>query len=281
MGQNNEGEEKTVVKNLRINPKFKKVIRNTLITLLVGTTIASTAVFAKNLHQNSYEKKESAIITEYGEPSAEYMLIEYLDAAVALEDSNINEYKISDDLINKFSSNSTLGAPESILEKLEVLDLLKNSDSKNLDDQYKLMDIVAYLKVQTPLLNDYIRNQGYNIVFNDLLSAIKEYAGEVYNVEPDKLKIYFRTTTSGVKVKLQYGTQNSISLSNGNIACDMSELDYFSNMKNSDASFSKLRECYLKAMGYSAKIRKKVAEKDLYSKWASNRLKSSSYVSSY
>ena len=271
-------EDKSKKKNtgkLTTNKELKKFLKKAVAITLVTTTLGTTAIIGGNkIHEKVYNDRVDSIVSTYGEIGEEYMLIGFLEAAKLLSQSDIDKYDMSEAVIRQFVTFPELSSPEAIIQKLAVFNEYKNASKDDLDAQYKFMQATAFLKSQAPFLYDYVRKNGYEIITRDLLSAIKEYAGEVYNVDPKKLKIYYSSISSGSKIRLEYDTRYSLNVTTGNTLGMMDDYIIFTDIKEKDLSIPLFCDICLKAMAYSEKIKEKVAEKDLYSKSAEKSLKS-------
>ena len=264
-----------LIKNdkVKINKRKKKIFKRGIALITTGLVLTGTAI----VHFNHFGKKNTpinreAIVSYYGQESEEATVLRYLDVAVKLDELKLDEYNSGTAFNDTMYSKNELSTPVYIDCKTEEFKKISNFNRKELDECYSFLTDVIFLKQQEKLIDEYIEKEGYNIVYNNLTSSLKEYTAEEYNL-PNPYSItfnyHFEKATGEVTIILNYseGLNNYKCVVGNKTICDgVCCMVDIQDTKTANISNEEKLEKYVSALLAAKNYKIEVDEKDLYSK---------------
>jgi len=183
------------IKNLQVNKKAKCLNKGLKLKLITGIVVAAAVVsipFAIKAHTTNIESEQkTAIVAYYGKDSVESNIIKYIDISETLNKLYLENFDIEDSLFEKHNISDKLKSPEELQEYIEKFKNINSYiSSKDITKQSKNIDTVLNLVMQEKLVNSYIYNVGYSTANNNITSATKKYAAEVFGID-DPANVYF------------------------------------------------------------------------------------------
>lgn len=229
------------------------------ISIVLSLAILGTsALLVHNKKNKDYNKKMyNLLISEEG---AERDILKYLEVSDDLEELDLEDYVLGKEV------TSNLDKPIKIKKEINEY------DSSNLTN-------LIYLKEQEELVNNYINENGYDIVNNYIKGVIKKYAAEVYDIQnPSDIDIEYRVNTSGeIDYLLIYNASNNQKVTiieDKNIKKGAEYILKTKKFNNLDEIDNKQRNKILKeTLIIARKLLNDVNEEDLYNEKAAQKLK--------
>lgn len=290
------------VKNLHVNKKAKslnkKTIYKVLIGAILGTVLIITPLSVINAHNEKQEEKQNAsIVAYYGEDSVENKIIKYIEISEKLTKLKLDSFDIDQSLYKKHNISVQLKTIEEIEDYIEKFNGMNSYvSSKDITKQSYYIDIVLNLAIQEKLVNSYIYNVGYSTANQNITSATKNYAAEVFGVE-NPANVYFNyhsdkssgqsntTITDKTPDKnAEYGkktynfdnlleTKEEKNINKG--VFGMIETDVFSDeIPDDNEKYNGDRNDIIrKVLADSAELERQVNEYDLYNEKKANKMK--------
>ena len=289
------------IKNLQVNKKAKcfskKAVLKIAGLIATGVILISIPVGVAANNNHLEEQQKESIVAYYGEESIENEIVKYMDISEKLSKLDLANFNINESLYKKHNISDQLKSPEEIDEYIEKFKGINSYISfKEITKQSENIDIVLNLVAQEKLVNSYIYNVGYSTANQNVTSATKKYAAEVFGVE-DPANIYFnyfmdqksgesntnvvnkKISKSGLTEKETYNFDNIlekkeeininkgvISMTETNVLSDKISED--NNEYNADRN-SIIRE----ALANSVSLENQVEDYDLYNEKLANKMK--------
>jgi len=202
MDRNNQKINNLYISKEVKNKKYKLKRKNMALRITAGIAILSTLI-AANIGYKKYAdyqntQTKNAIVIHYGQHSIEKDIFDYIMLSEDLHKLNLGNYEISNELIEECNIPKNLLSPE------EINKLIKDfSDQKiyipneSIDRDYDRVVLITQLIYQEKLVNQYIYEEGYDYAHQNITKAAKEYAGEVFGINPSSITFSYTKQHSG------------------------------------------------------------------------------------
>lgn len=209
-------------------------------TLAVMISMASGLISLYIHNKNTYKGETTSVVQYYGDESKESQILEYIEVSKRLSKLDLDKYEIDDELVSSYYVSSKLASPEELNKKIDELDKIGVFIlSKNLNEQSKNLNLVLNLKKQEKLVNRYIYEEGYDVAYRDIKDAVKEYTGEVFNVEPKNVKLEYNRGGTGTPPSVDITSEDKSYEAGGAFTTDEEDKIVYgvSNMVNVDKEY--------------------------------------------
>ena len=263
-------ERKSNAKNLKVNRNIKRIVARGVALVAAGAIAVGTiyAVFKKH-NEKVFQDNVQKIYTYYGLESDEATTLRYLDLASKFDDFDFNEYVCSTETADNLNINQSLASPSYIDLELSKFNKENADNPKNLDNLYSYLSNVAFLKGQDSLIDQYISDNAFKLVYNNYVSALKEYTAEKYNLaDPGKIIFEYKVEKPGeeiITIKYDEGyTTRTASVTDKVVRDGVVRMVNLQNLLQKNPSNKKLLEEYVEALSKATEYETEVKDKDLY-----------------